>query len=258
MYNSEAAEQVVRISIQGSEVALKLTGTAAKHLAVLIYSILKDQKMTAGKARLISMIKTGKELKVFTFPASDLKTFATEAKRYGVLYCVLKEKDAVNGMVDVLVKEEDASKIDRIIEKLKLVNVEVTGVVHDIEKSREDQSQAEPDIGVQEKSAAEKEEEREAEKPAGKESPEPENPTTAKPEKSPRSEPISESKETSRRDISDTSRKSVRKTMEEIKEERSKGKSRKGKNREKPLGAVRNDELLQQHKSQADRERRYR
>ena len=34
MYNSgDAAEQVVRISLEGTEVALKLTGSAAKNIA---------------------------------------------------------------------------------------------------------------------------------------------------------------------------------------------------------------------------------
>lgn len=38
MYNSgDAAEQVVRISLEGTEVALKLTGSAAKNIAAMLY-----------------------------------------------------------------------------------------------------------------------------------------------------------------------------------------------------------------------------
>ena len=40
----EAAEQVVRMSLETGEVALKITGQAAKHLAVMLYAVLKDQK----------------------------------------------------------------------------------------------------------------------------------------------------------------------------------------------------------------------
>ena len=37
MYNSgDAAEQVVRISLEGTEVALKLTGSAAKNIAAML------------------------------------------------------------------------------------------------------------------------------------------------------------------------------------------------------------------------------
>lgn len=46
----DAAEQVVRMSLEGAEVALKITGVAAKNLAAALYTILKDQKKTKGKA----------------------------------------------------------------------------------------------------------------------------------------------------------------------------------------------------------------
>ena len=42
--SGEAAEQVVRMSLDGAEVAVKLAGAGAKKLAILLYSILKDQK----------------------------------------------------------------------------------------------------------------------------------------------------------------------------------------------------------------------
>ena len=63
MYNSgDAAEQVVRLSLEGFEVAAKLTGTAAKELTVLLISALKQEQQTKGKARLTNMLKSGKEL----------------------------------------------------------------------------------------------------------------------------------------------------------------------------------------------------
>ena len=68
----DAAEQVVRLSLEGFEVAAKLTGTAAKELAVLLVSVLKQEHKTKGKARLTNMLKSGKELKVFSIPNKDL------------------------------------------------------------------------------------------------------------------------------------------------------------------------------------------
>ena len=85
----EAAEQIVRMSLEGFEVAAKITGAGAKNIAILLYSILKEEKKTKGKARLTSMLRSGKELKVFTVKNGDLKKFTQEAKKYGVLYCVL-------------------------------------------------------------------------------------------------------------------------------------------------------------------------
>ena len=88
----DAAEQIVRMSLEGFEVAAKLTGAGAKNIAVLLYTILKEEQKTKGKARLTSMLRSGKELKVFTIKNEDLKRFTQEAKKYGVLYCVLADR----------------------------------------------------------------------------------------------------------------------------------------------------------------------
>ena len=76
----EAAEQIVRMSLEGFEVAAKITGAGAKNIAILLYSILKEEKKTKGKARLTNMLRSGKELKVFTVKRGDLQKFTQEAK----------------------------------------------------------------------------------------------------------------------------------------------------------------------------------
>ncbi len=81
----EAAEQIVRMSLEGFEVAAKITGAGAKNIAILLYSILKEEKKTKGKARLTNIsLRSGKELKVFTVKRGDLQKFTQEAKKYGV------------------------------------------------------------------------------------------------------------------------------------------------------------------------------
>ena len=81
----DAAEQIVRLSLEGFEVAVRLTGSAAKNIAILLASVLKQEisqsNKTRGKARLTNMIKSGKELKVFSFQQKDLPKFTEQAKR---------------------------------------------------------------------------------------------------------------------------------------------------------------------------------
>ena len=71
----DAAEQIVRLSLEGFEVAVRLTGSAAKNIAILLASVLKQEisqsNKTRGKARLTNMIKSCKELKVFSFQQKD-------------------------------------------------------------------------------------------------------------------------------------------------------------------------------------------
>lgn len=51
MNNSgDAAEQVVRMSLEGTEVALKLTGAAAKNIAAALYAVYKTGIRTKSGA----------------------------------------------------------------------------------------------------------------------------------------------------------------------------------------------------------------
>ena len=120
--SGEAADQVVRMSLEVGEAALKITGAGAKQLAVILYAVLKEQKKTKGRARLETLVRSGKPLTVYSVKESDLKQFVTEAKRYGILYCAVRNpKGSIDGMVDVVVKEEDAPRINRIVERFKLL-----------------------------------------------------------------------------------------------------------------------------------------
>ena len=135
----DAAEQVVRLSLEGVEVAAKISGNGAKNIALLLYATLKQEQKTKGKARLTSMLKSGKELKVYTITQKDLPKFSQEAKRYGVLYCVLKDKSNKdqNAAVDVIARAEDASKIQRITERFKLATVDRADVSLNILKDKD-------------------------------------------------------------------------------------------------------------------------
>lgn len=130
-YGGDAAEQVVRMSLEGVEVAARITGTGAKNIAILLAAVLKEEQKTKGKARLTNMLKSGKELKVYTIQNQDLKKFSEEAKRYGVLYCVLKDKNdkSDTAVVDVIARAEDASKIQRITERFQLATVDTATVM---------------------------------------------------------------------------------------------------------------------------------
>ena len=136
--SSDAAEQLVRISLNTVEVAAKITGSGAKNIAVMLYAIMKDQKQTKGKTRLSSMLKSGQPLKIYAVRDKDLQKFCTEAKKYGVLYCVLKDKNAEDGMTDIMVREFDASKVNRIFDRFNLANVDMASIQTEIEKSREE------------------------------------------------------------------------------------------------------------------------
>ena len=235
----EAAEQIVRMSLEGFEVAARITGAGAKNIAILLYSILKEEQKTKGKARLTNMLRSGKELKVFTVKSGDLKKFTQEAKKYGVLYCVLADrgnKDP-NAEVDVIARAEDASKISRIVERFSLASVDTASIVTEAEKSKGEKAKAdktadvkdadakdgqpEPDVGVEEKAEKDRLMDALMGKPLQKEENAP-NPSVAKTEKSPLSEPIlkQQRKPAEGATMAKAEKPSVREELRKIKESR--------------------------------------
>ena len=205
--SGEAADQVVRMSLEVGEAALKISGTGAKHLAVMLYTVLKEKKKTKGRVRLETLVKSGRPLTVFSVKESDLKQFVQEAKRYGVLYCAVRNpKGSSDGLVDVIVKEEDAPRINRIVDRFQFASVtEAAKIKTEIERTREKkpekvqvqqekQGQAEPEKDYPQKSKEDQLMDElfgESVKKEGKE----QNPSLAKTTKSRLSEPTSKKQE---------------------------------------------------------------
>lgn len=215
----DAAEQVVRMSLEGVEVVAKITGEAAKNIIPLLVAALKREGKTKGKERLSRMIKSGEPLKVFEIQQKDLNVFIREAKRYGVLYNVLRNKTSKdpNATVDIIARTSDASKINRIFDRFELSKVDKAQIVNEVE-----QSKAERKAKVKtkpEKSKAQIVAEAAAKRP--NEKGEIENPNTAKTEKSPLSEQkLKESDgKINRGDAERVKKPSVRKKIEAYKAE---------------------------------------
>lgn len=130
--NADTADQTVKMTLEAIEEAAKISasigGMSAKSLAAMIYAIITDNKKSRGKTRLTAMLKSGKELKVLALNQKDLKKFCNVAKKYGVLYCVLKEKENKDGIVDIMIRAEDASKVSRIVDKFELASIDTKAI----------------------------------------------------------------------------------------------------------------------------------
>lgn len=141
MNTSESADELVKICIDGMDRFLRIAGVGAKNIAVILIAISKEKKQTKGKTRLANMLKNGKPLDIFTIRAEDLKKFSQEAKKYGILYCALanKKNDKIDGMVDIMVREEDSAKINRISERFNFKGI--AKVKEEFEKSKQDKTE---------------------------------------------------------------------------------------------------------------------
>lgn len=257
-YSGDAAEQVVRMSLEGAEVAAKITGAGAKQVAVLLYAILREQKKTKGKTRLTNMLRSGKELKVFAVKDTDLKQFCGASKKYGVLYCVLKDKNADDGITDVMVRAEDASKINRIFERFQLATVDMGSVKSEIEQSRREKAAEE--IHEPERSAAEPDKTAQLvdsmlKKPDQQQEGHTPNPAQARTTNSPQSEHISKPSERTEQGIFDRERvrPSVRQELKDIKAEQAAKGAEKAKDRAEKMPAAEHHAPKKKHRKRKER-----
>lgn len=134
----EAAEQIVNmatnVTVKGVECVANLSGKAAVSLAAFLIAALKDEKRVSGKTRMRSF--RGKPTQVFVIQQRELRAFAQEAKKYGVLYAAVVDKRNPDGLCDIVVSAEDAARVNRIADRFALSAVDVEKIREDIIRAR--------------------------------------------------------------------------------------------------------------------------
>ena len=136
---TDAPDQVLRLSLEGAEFALKISGAAAKNIAAALYAVLKDQKRTKGKARITTMLRQQRPLTIYTIKKEDCPAFAKQAKQYGILYAPIPVKKG-DDTLDILVFQDDAARVNRIVERLELTVLDTASIENHIQQSREDKA----------------------------------------------------------------------------------------------------------------------
>ena len=78
-----------------------------------------------GAKSLKDLLKSGKTLEVFSIKDRFLKTFTREAKKYGIIYHVIREKNSPNNDIDIIVDSDNSKMCYRIIERFHLQVYEI-------------------------------------------------------------------------------------------------------------------------------------
>ena len=131
------------MTLNGAEIVLRLTGAATKELATFLVAAFKNpdrkrrkQASKCGETRLKSMLQCDKPTEIFSVKEEDLKKFVDGAKKYGILYCVVKNpKDCPDNLCDIMVKADDAPKIRRIAERYNFSTLSKATVEHERDRA---------------------------------------------------------------------------------------------------------------------------
>ena len=143
---SDPADQVVRYTLEGTEFALRISGTAAKNFAIFAAAVLRDQKKTRGKTNLTRLLREDKPLKFFSVSADRMREFAQEAKRHGLLFVPIRDRNDPN-YIEIAIWADDAAKVERIIDRMQLDVVETGAaeIMTDVDHTEPEQAQEGPD-----------------------------------------------------------------------------------------------------------------
>lgn len=257
--SADAADQVVRMSLNGAEVALKVSGKGAKEIGILLIKALKSsshqQLKTKGSLRLNNLIRSGKKLDVAEVSDGNLKEFCSVAKKYGILYTILKDRNVNDGKTEIMYKSEDKEKIGRIFKKLGLLAVDFGTIKEDVQKDMS--GQPVPDRPEHSEKEADEFVDKLMEKAnPTKEAGQNENPTQARTEKPNLS--ASSSRTEAKMNLQSSSenperRKSVRKELKEIREEQNR--TREAERKRTPRTPAKTNEHKAPPKKKRDKER---
>lgn len=115
----EAADQVVRYSLEGIDHGLRLSGSMAKNLAVFLAAVMKNNQKSYGRISMARMLRENRPLKFFTIPSNRIHEFAKEAKKRGLPYVVIRDRKNP-GLCELMVFADDAAKVNRVMDQMNL------------------------------------------------------------------------------------------------------------------------------------------
>ena len=116
--SAEAADVVVRESLQATEAAAKLTLEGMKNVAALLLAIAKQEMKVVGQTTAKRLARDPAPAVVIPIKAEDKAKFQKLAKEFGVLYFFAQKKGNDNGMLNVVSNENYAALLNAIMQQL--------------------------------------------------------------------------------------------------------------------------------------------
>ena len=114
----EAADQMVRMMLSGTEVAVRLSGSALKNLLALTMALASNRKTLSGKVNMGKMLRETRDLRRFPMTPQQYKQFQKLAKKHKLLFSVIKDKDDKGKVLDVILPVTELDRANAIFERI--------------------------------------------------------------------------------------------------------------------------------------------
>ena len=150
----EAADQLVRMLLSGTEVSVRLGGSALKNLLALTMALAKNNKTISGKVNLGRMLRETRDLRQFPMTPEQYKQFARLAKKQKILFSAIHDRDDRGKLIDVILPVTELDRANMIFERLAYAPQELRS-----ERSAPQRAREAPSEPQQERSRAQGREE---------------------------------------------------------------------------------------------------
>ena len=117
--NAEAADLVVKESIQATESAVKLAGTGLKNVAALLLALQRQDSKVVGKTSAKRLARDPAPAVVVPLKQEDMKRFQKLAKEYGILYFIAQKKGNDTGYVNIVSNQNYAAQLNAVMEAMQ-------------------------------------------------------------------------------------------------------------------------------------------
>ena len=114
----EAADQMVRMMLTGGEVAVRLTGSAAKNLLAISLALAKSHRKVSGRMRMGKMLQQTRDLRTFPMTQEEYRAFKKGAREKKLLYAAIKNTRTPNGMVDVVMPPSEVERANLVFAQM--------------------------------------------------------------------------------------------------------------------------------------------
>lgn len=116
--SAEAADVVVRESLQATEAAAKLTLEGVKNVAALLLAIAKQDMKVVGETTAKRLARDQSPAVVIPIKAEDRAKFQKLAKEFGVLYFIAQKKGSDTGILNVVSNQNYAAQLNAVMEQM--------------------------------------------------------------------------------------------------------------------------------------------
>ena len=114
----EAADQMVRMMLTGTEVTVRLGASALKNLLAITLALAKHHKTLSGKVNMGKMLRETRDIRMFPMSPEQYQAFKKKAGKQKILFSAIRDTDSHGKVVDVIMPVTEIDRANMIFERI--------------------------------------------------------------------------------------------------------------------------------------------